>query len=128
MGTKKDCRALCTTVLFYLITAFQTPEKMCIRDRPGAYPRHPGADVTGGGHSQHCGCAAAHLHHLVMGDAQILGAGGADGGGAAAVSYTHLDVYKRQVHRRPEQCCGQRPEQLNLTFRAGAICGIGFFQ
>ena len=29
---------------------------------------------------------------------------------------------------RPEQCCGQRPEQLNLTFRAGAICGIGFFQ
>ena len=52
--------------------------------KPGAYPRHPGADVTGSGHSQHSGCAAAHLHHLVMGDAQILGAGGADGGGAAA--------------------------------------------
>ena len=22
----------------------------------------------------------------------------------------------QRVHRRPEQCCGQRPEQLNLTF------------
>ena len=49
-----------------------------------AHPRHPGADVTGGGHRQHSGCAAAHLHHLVMGDAQVLGAGGADRGGTAA--------------------------------------------
>ena len=27
----------------------------------------------------------------------------------------HGDCLQR-VHRRPEQCCGQRPEQLNLTF------------
>ena len=27
----------------------------------------------------------------------------------------HGDRLQR-VHRRPEQCCGQRPEQLNLTF------------
>ena len=76
--------------------------------KPGAYPRHPGADVTGGGHSQHCGCAAAHLHHLVMGDAQILGAGGADGGGAAADGGQRLGSALCQLFRLVVKACEHR--------------------
>ena len=52
--------------------------------KPGADPRHTGADVTGCGDRQHGGGAPAHLHHLIMGDAEVFGAGGADSGGAAA--------------------------------------------
>ena len=59
-------------------------KRRCISREDRADPRHTGADITGSGHSQHrCG-ATAHLHHLVVGDAEILSTGGADGGGAAA--------------------------------------------
>ena len=52
--------------------------------KPGADPRHTGADVACRRDGQHSRRAAAHLNDFVVGDAEVFGAGGADRGGAAA--------------------------------------------
>ena len=62
----------------------------------GAHPCHTGTDVTGRGNGQHSRCAAAHLNHFIVGDAQVFGTWGADGGGAAA-----------DGGQRPGGTCGQ---------------------
>jgi len=87
----------------------QGGKRRCIfPGKTGADPRHTGADITGSGHSQHrCG-AAAHLHHLVVGDAEILSTGGADGGGAAADGGQRLGGTLCQLFRLVVKACEHR--------------------
>jgi hypothetical protein len=74
----------------------------------GAHPCHTGTNVTGRGNGQHSRCAAAHLNHFIVGDAQILGTWGADGGGAAADGGQRLGGTCGQLFRLMVKACEHR--------------------
>ena len=57
---------------------------------------------------------------LLVGTAQIAAKTTRDSQGVAAVSYTHLDVYKRQrIPCVPGQCAGAGGQELSLLRRRG---------
>ena len=88
---------------YRLIFGYTEDVKMCIRDRDLVAVRHrrgghavavAGAAAAGPGDAP---AAAAVAGHRGGGPVRLSDLGGSQWGGLVPVSYTHLDVYKRQL-------------------------------
>ena len=98
---------------------------------------HIGEEITrglGAGANPEVGCQAAEESRTeireALADADMVFVTAGEGGGTGTVSYTHLDVYKRQIHNRSvkvPRCAGRLQGLTKLPSRIGAMrCEVRF--
>ena len=84
--------------------------KMCIRDRYSPFVRVKAAAASAAGF---CDSKQRGSLYITLKTAVV--------NSTTAVSYTHLDVYKRQVHHLTRL---SRLQQRDLTLRSGAVSSL----